>query len=55
MNGTNNDFICIFSLYVDWFDTEYTFKDDQKNKLANNNLNKSMCINICSNPKCYVM
>ena len=30
MNGTNNDFICIFSLYVDWFDTEYTFKDDQK-------------------------
>lgn len=55
MNGTDNDFSCIFSLYVDWFDTKYTFKDDKKGKLANNNLNKFMYINICSNPKRYVM
>ena len=30
-------------------------KMTQKSKLANNNLNKFMCINICSNPKRYVM
>ena len=30
-------------------------KMTQKSKLANHNLNKCMCINICSNLKRYVM
>ena len=30
-------------------------KMTKKNKLANNNFNKFMCINICSNLKRYVM